>query len=94
VGIDLASVVTVDRSRNVLDELTQSHLVIGSYAFACGSAFSPRSHGRTIPPPALDTRRPDRARMSPMTRRFEDQLPAKYDRLAANRIRLRIKGVR
>jgi hypothetical protein len=46
VGVDLAGAVAVERGRNVFDELTQSRLMIGGYAFARGSAFGLRSPQR------------------------------------------------
>jgi len=54
VGVDLAGAVTVDRSRNVLDELGQLRLVIGGYAFARCPAFGLRPHSGTIPPPLAE----------------------------------------
>ena len=53
VGVDLAGAVAVDRGRNVFDELTQSRLVVGGYAFARGPAFGLRPDSGTIPPPAV-----------------------------------------
>jgi hypothetical protein len=52
VGVDLAGAVAVDRGRNVFDELTQSPLMVGGYAFARGPAFGLRPHSETIPPPS------------------------------------------
>ena len=53
IGVDLAGTVAVDRNRDVFDELTQSRLVVGGYAFARGPAFGLRPHSGTIPPPAV-----------------------------------------
>ena len=49
VDVDLAGVVAVERSRNVFDELGQSRLVVGGYAFTRGPAFGLRPHSGTIP---------------------------------------------
>jgi hypothetical protein len=51
VDVDLVGPVSIDGGRNVLDELSQSRLVICGYAFARGPAFSLRSHSETIAPP-------------------------------------------
>lgn len=49
VGVDLAGAVAVKRIRDVFEELGQSRLVVGGYAFTRGPAFGLRPHSETIP---------------------------------------------